>query len=142
MLSNTPGLAELLDRELILFLTAVNEANQAQTSPVWFQRDGEDIVVYNQPQAPRLVSIGSNPRVAFNLRADRLGRAGVSFEGTAAVEDALPPAQDFPGYTEKYGDEIANLGWTPASFSEDYSVGIRIRVLRVRTWGLSRLLGD
>lgn len=137
MLISTPGLADALDNALIGFLTAVNGSGQPQASPVWFMREGDDIAVYNKPTAPRLVSIEANPRVAFNLRGDRQGHAGVSLEGTATVEPSLPPAWQFPGYVEKYDREIAGLGWTPESFSEDYSVGVRLIVTRVRAFGLS-----
>jgi PPOX class probable F420-dependent enzyme len=140
MLSSTEGLPQLLDKELIAFLTAVNENGQPQTSPVWFQRDGEDIVVYNRPDARRLRSIETNARVALTLRADRQGHALVSLEGTAVVENQLPRAKELPGYEEKYVDEIADLGWTPISFSDEYSIGIRITVTKVRASSISRLL--
>lgn len=140
MLSNTEHLAQLLDRELIAFLTTVKENGQPQTSPVWFQRDGEDIVVFNRPDARRLSSIETNPRVALALRADPQGHALVSLEGTAAIDPHLPRAKDFPGYEDKYMDEIADLGWTPDSFSGEYSVGIRITVTRVRASDMARLL--
>lgn len=142
MLTSKPGLAEALDNALIGFVTAVNGDGQPQTSPVWFMRDGEDFVVYNRPTAPRLESIAANPQVAFNLRADRAGHAMVSLEGTAAEEASLPPAWQFPGYLEKYDAEIAHLGWTPESFSDDYSVGLRIKVTRVRAFGLNHLNND
>lgn len=141
MLSSKPGLNEAIDRSLIGFLTAVNAAGQPQASPVWFLRDGEDLIVYNRPTAARLESIVSNPRVALNLRGDRQGHAGVSLEGTAEVDESLPPAHQFPEYVEKYADEIAGLGWTPESFAADYSVGIRMSVTRVRAFGL-RLLTE
>ncbi len=140
MLSNVEGLPQLLDQELVGFLTAVRENGQPQTSPVWFQRDGEDIVVYNQPGAWRLRSVETNPLVALSLRADRQGHSLVSLEGNAVVEEHLPPARSFPGYEEKYADEIADLGLTPESFSEEYSIGIRITVTRVRASGISGLL--
>jgi PPOX class probable F420-dependent enzyme len=139
MLSNTSGLSMALDSALIGFLTAVNIQGQPQTSPIWFIRDGEDIVVYNRPTAARLESIDSNDSVAFNLRADRRARSGISLEGAATVDASLPPAIDFPGYVDKYGEEIKRLGWTPESFTGDYSVGLRITVTRVRDWGVSKL---
>jgi PPOX class probable F420-dependent enzyme len=139
MLSSRPGLNEAIDRALIGFLTAVNDAGQPQASPVWFLRDGDDVIVYNKPVAKRLESIASNPRVAFSLRGDREGHAGVTLEGMAVVEESLPPAHLFPGYVDKYASEIANLGWTPESFAADYSVGVRVSVTRVRAFGLERL---
>jgi PPOX class probable F420-dependent enzyme len=138
MLTNTPLLPEVVDRDLVGFLTAVDVSGQPQTSVVWYVRDGEGIVVYNRPTAPRLKSIASSPRVAFNLRGDLRGRGTVTMEGTAMVED-LPPAKDFPGYLDKYAREIENLGWTPESFSGDYAVGLRITVTRVRSFGLDEL---
>jgi PPOX class probable F420-dependent enzyme len=139
MLTSNTGLAEALDSAIIGFLTAVNGRGQPQTSPVWYIRDHDDLVVYNRPAAPRLRSIANNSLVAFNLRADWKARSGISLEGVAAVESELPPAVDFPGYVTRYGAEIARLDWTPESFSTDYSVGLRIIVTRVRNWGVEKL---
>lgn len=139
MLSSNAELCVALDSDRIGFLTAVNPHGQPQTSPVWFIREGDELVVYNRPTAARLRSIDTNPRINFNLRGDPAGRAAVLLEGTAAVDASLPPAKDFPGYEDKYRDEIRRLGWTPDSFSEDYSVGIRITVTRIRVWGVDKL---
>jgi PPOX class probable F420-dependent enzyme len=139
MLTSNTGLPKALDSAIIGFLTAVNGHGQPQTSPVWYIRDGEDLVVYNRPTAARLRSIVGNSRIAFNLRADRRAMSGISLEGTAVVDSDLPPAVDFPGYVDRYGEEIARLGWTPESFSTDYSVGLRITVTRVRNWGVEKL---
>ena len=136
MLFETQGLIEAIDRAKIGFLTAVNAAGQPQTSPVWIHRDGDDIIVYNKPTAARIRSIDSNQRVSINLRGDRAGHAAVTIEGHAAVDQTLPPANDLPGYVDKYREDIAHLGWTPTSFASDYSLPIRITVTRVRAWGL------
>ncbi len=140
MLSNTKGLIQLLDQELIGLLTAVKENGQPQTSPVWFHRDADDLVVYNRPNARRLRSIASNPRVALALRADREGHSLVSIEGSARVDEDMPTAEHLAGYVDKYGAQITGLGWTPASFASDYSVPLRIAVTRVRASGVERLL--
>ncbi|HJQ77793.1 MAG TPA: pyridoxamine 5'-phosphate oxidase family protein [Acidimicrobiia bacterium] len=139
MLSDQALLTAVLDRELIGFLTAVNRSGQPQTSPVWYLRVGDDLVVYNRPGSPRLSSIAANPRVAFTLRGDLRARGGVSLEGQATMAEDLPTAEELPGYVDKYGREIDRLGWTPASFSADYSLGLRIVVTRVRAFGLEKL---
>ena len=141
MITDSPRLTAALDNDLIGFLTAVDGSGQPQTSPVWFIRDGNDIVVYNKPDTPRLSSIATNPSVSFNLRGDRRARGAVTLEGTARREDYLQPAKDFPGYVAKYGGEIERLGWTPDSFSGDYSVALRIVVTRARSWGLEAVDG-
>lgn len=139
MLSEKPGLIELLDRDLIAFLTAVNPSGQPQTSPVWFLRVDEDLVVYNRPRTPRLAAIAVNPKVALNLRGDLRAKGAVTMEGVATRDEGLPKAMDLPGYVAKYGLEIESLGWTPESFSDDYTVPIRVAVARVRAWGLKEL---
>lgn len=139
MLTDNTVLAKALDNDLIGFITAVDESGQPQTSPVWFVRDGEDIIIYNQPETARFNSIAANPKVAFNLRGDRRARGAVIVEGVATKEETLPPPIDFPGYLDKYAREIERLGWTPESFSADYSTGLRLEVTRVRAWGLDAL---
>ena len=138
MLTDKPKATAILDRDLIGFLTAVNESGQPQSAPVWFLRDVDDIVVYNRPTSPRLASIAANPRVSLCLRGDIRATGALILEGTAAG-GGLPRADGFPGYIDKYGREIERLGWTPASFSEDYSEGLRITVTRVWSWGLDAL---
>lgn len=136
MLTNIPRLTKILDDDLIGFITAVDEEGQPQTSPVWFVRDGEDLIVYNRADTQRLASIATNSKVSFNLRGDRRADGVVTMEGTAGRADELPLAKDFPGYLDKYGREIERLGWTPDSYSDDFSAAIRVVVTRVRSWGL------
>lgn len=138
MLSDNPRLAKILDNDLIGFMTAVNEEGQPQTSPVWFVRDGDEIIIYNRPDTPRLASIEANPKISFNLRGDRRGRGAVTIEAVARREQ-LPPAKEIPGYLEKYAREIERLGWTPEVFSNQYSAGLRLVVTRLRAWGLETL---
>jgi len=140
MLTNDTQLVSALDQDLIGFVTAVDDSGQPQTAPVWFIRDGEDIVVYNRPDTPRLDSIAANPKVSFSLRGDRRARGAAVMEGTAVVEPDLGPAKEFPGYVDKYGREIERLGWTADTFSSDYSTAVRITVTRVRSWGLDALV--
>lgn len=139
MLTNSTALTTVLDRDLIGFLTAVDGIGQPQSAPVWFLRDGEDIIVYNRPTTPRLESIAANPRVSFSLRGDRRGLGMVVFEGTATLDTGLPPATELPGYVDKYAREIEHLGWTPDVFAAEYSAGVRITITRVRASGLDHL---
>lgn len=138
MLTDNPKAAAILDRDLIGFLTAVNVTGQPQTAPVWFWRDGDDILVYNRPTSPRLESIATNPKVSFSVRGDIRAAGALVLEGRAEI-GGLPPAADIPPYVEKYGREIERNGWTPETFSDMYSEGLRITVTRVWAWGLDAL---
>lgn len=138
MLSESPRVLSILDRELIGFLTAINVEGQPQTAPVWFVRDGDDLVVYNLPTTPRLDSVELNPKVSFNVRGDLRGVGALLLEAVATVDES-GPASEFPGYLGKYEREIESLGMTPETFSATYSVALRLVVTRVRSWGLDKL---
>jgi PPOX class probable F420-dependent enzyme len=140
VLTANPRVADALDAASIGFLTAVNLSGQPQTSPVWFLRDGDDLIVYSRPGTPRIASIAANPKVDLTLRGDRHGNGRLTVEGHAAVDPTLAPAHEFPGYLEKYGERLTENDWAPEGFAADYSVGIRIEPTRVISWGLSAVI--
>ncbi len=140
MLTGNPRVIEALDRAEVGFLTAVNEEGQPQTTPVWFLRDGDDLIVYNRPATPRLRSLEANPKVALALRGDRKGSGLLTIEGVARIDHDLAPAHMIPAYLDKYHEAIRGLGWSPEEFGADYTVAVRIAVSRVRAWGLTHVI--
>ncbi len=108
----------------------VNGRGAPQPSPVWFWWDGESILVYSQPDTPKLRNIAANARVALHLNDDGRGSDVVVISGRAHVSDD-PPGDRVPAYVEKYLELIEGNNWTPASFAADYSVPIRITPTRV-----------
>jgi hypothetical protein len=54
--------------------------------------------------------------------------------GDAAVDASLPAADEVPAYVDKYRDAISRLGSEPAPFAAEYSVPIRIRPTKLRSW--------
>ena len=125
-------IAMRLRDEVIAWLVTVRRDGQPQPSPVWFLWQDPDILIYSQPERPKLRNLEANPRVALHFDADESGGDVAILEGTAEADPSLPGADAIPGYVEKYHSLIAALGWTPESFSADYSVPVRIRLTRVR----------
>ena len=60
------------------------------------------------------------------------GNAAVHQTGDARVDESAPPASQVPEYLERYAPFIERNGWTPESFSADYSVPIRAHATRPR----------
>ena len=133
MTANLDQIGGKLEEELVGWLTTVTPKGQPKSSIVWFLRDGDDLLIYSRPGKPKLASIATNPRVAFNLHSDRHGHSIVTMEGTATIEDDPIPAHRVPRYVDKYSESIKASGWTNQSFADDYSVLIRISVNRLRT---------
>ena len=121
-----------LREEKLAWLTTVDGAGTPQPIPVWFLWDGEDsILIYSQPNTPKLRSIERQPRVSLNLDGNGSGGDIVVAIGEAAVSDD-PPAHEVAAYVDKYAPLIERNRWTAESFAADYSVPIRITVRRVR----------
>ena len=122
-----------LREELLACLVTVAADGTPVPTPVWFLWDGDTMVVYSQPNKPKLRHITANPRVALAMRTDEHGDALVVVTGEAAVDDTAPSA-DTPAYLEKYRGEIARLGSEPGPFAAEYSVPIRITPTKLRAW--------
>jgi PPOX class probable F420-dependent enzyme len=120
--------------ELVLWLVTVSADGTPVPTPVWFWWDGETILVYSQPDKPKLRHLETNPRVALALRTDEDGDALVVITGDAVVDELAPRADALPAYIEKYRRSIARLESDPEAFAAEYSVPIRIRPTKLRAW--------
>jgi PPOX class probable F420-dependent enzyme len=126
--------AARLREELVAWLVTVADDGTPVPTPVWFLWDGETILLYSQPDKPKLRNIAANPRVALALRTDVLGDDLAVITGVAAVDESAPAAFELPPYIVKYRDEIARLGSDPEQFSAGYAIPIRIRPIKLRAW--------
>jgi PPOX class probable F420-dependent enzyme len=123
--------ARRLREEVVVWMTTVTPAGTPVPRPVWFLWDGEEsALVYSRP-SPRVRNIEANPRVTLNFDGDGGGGDIIVFTGTAAVDPETPPADRSANYLAKYDERIESIGMTPASFSEAYSLPLRVRFTRV-----------
>jgi PPOX class probable F420-dependent enzyme len=134
----TTGAGARADRRLrevqIAWLTTVRSDGQPQSVPVWFMWDGQDFLIYSRPDRQKLKNVGGNSRVGLHLNSDERGDDVVRVEGRAEVADDLPPADELPGYVEKYREAIARIGYDPEGFARDYSVALRVTPERWQVW--------
>jgi len=121
-----------LARERIAWFTSVTPQGQPQTLPVWFLWDDGEVLVYSFRRAVRNRNVADNPRVSFHLADDGQGDDLVILEGEARIDRSTPAARDNPAYLAKHAEWLAEYGWTPESFSEEYPVPIRLRPTKVR----------
>ena len=73
-----PEARDRLDTDAIAWLTTVRPNGQPQTSPVWFLRRDNEILIYSLPDTARASNISTNPRVALNLDGNGQGGAIVT----------------------------------------------------------------
>jgi PPOX class probable F420-dependent enzyme len=123
--------ARRLRDEVVVWMTTVTADGSPLPRPVWFHWDGEESVVMYSRLSPRVRNIEANPRVTLHFDGDGGGGDVIVFTGTAAIDPALPPADQSPDYLAKYHERIARIGMSPESFAATYSVPVRIRFTRV-----------
>ena len=121
-----------LEHESVIWLTTVDSKGNPQPRPVWFLWDGETILIYSQPAAHKLRHIEKNARVALNFNSDEEGGDVVVILGQAEIMRPSTPANQIAAYLEKYRGGIAGIEMTPESFSQEYSVAIRVKPERLR----------
>jgi PPOX class probable F420-dependent enzyme len=133
--TSTPFGARVRDRlqkEIVAWLTTVGPDGTPQPSPIWFLWDGQEILIYSQPNKAKLRNIARNPRVAFNFDGNGKGGDIVILTGAARIVPSEPPADANPNYLAKYDAEIRRIGMTRESFARSYSVAIRLTLDHLR----------
>jgi PPOX class probable F420-dependent enzyme len=126
--------AEHLAVDVVGWLTTVAADGRVQSSPIWFLWDGETILIYSQPDTPKLRNIAAHPQVSFNLSSDPYADHTLVVEGIAAVDETAPPADAHPAYAAKYRAPLAHGEMDPAQMALDFSVALRITPTRIRVW--------
>lgn len=121
-----------LDEEIVVWLTTTRPGVAPQPSPVWFLWHDEGLLVFSQPNTPKLRNIAANPRVALNFNCTPEGGDVVVMGATAEVLGERPPADVMATYFAKYARGIEQLGMTPEGFIQSYSVPIRITPTSLR----------
>ena len=125
--------ARLRDDQVAWLVTVALDGTPVPT-PIWFWWDGATILVYSQPDTPKLRHIEVNPRVAIALRTDERADEVAVVTGHAAVDAAAPAADAHDAYVAKYAVAIERLGYDAAGFAASYSVPIRITPTRLRAF--------
>lgn len=125
-----------LKSEYFVWLTTVDSTGTPQPRPVWFIWEKDSFLIFSQAKAHKLKHIEKNPQVSLHFNsADKKGEKRlIVFTGTATIEKQPTPANKHRAYLKKYKEGIVRLGATPAQFSSEYSVAIRIAPSKLRGW--------
>lgn len=121
-----------LEHEEVIWLNTVRADGLPQPSPVWFLWDGQTMVIFSQPNTPKLRNIAANAHVALNFNSNETGGDIVVFSGTAALEQQSTASANMPAFLAKYRAAIVRIGADPAQFMRNYSVAIRVTPSGVR----------
>jgi len=121
----------LIESSQYIWFTTVRADGMPQPTPVWFVRDGDTFLIYTTDGAQKAKNIAAQPKVALGLAN---GDAGDFFvvQGEAIIDQSIPKPTQMPAYFQKYKDSIAEIGMTPDTFDQTFSMPIRITPTLVR----------
>ncbi|MBM3696760.1 MAG: TIGR03667 family PPOX class F420-dependent oxidoreductase [Actinobacteria bacterium] len=123
-----------LHDDVVGWLTTVSPDGRPQSSVISFLWDGETILFYSKPDAPKVRNLAANPRVSFHLNCDPYGDHMVTIEGRALVDEAAAASDVLPDYRAKYLEPLAHWGMDEAETAAAFSLPIRIIPERFRVW--------
>ncbi len=124
---------ERLQDEQVIWLTTTQADGTPQPNPVWFVWvDPDSLLVYNTPDAKRLLHVQARPRVSLHFNGDAAGNDVAVFVGTAVRDDSQPPPHEHPTYRKKYAEGMVRVSGTAEQFTVEWGVPLVVRVDRVR----------
>ncbi len=118
--------AQRLRDERVIWLTTVSAEGTPFPRPVWFLWDGEALLIFSEPKMGKVQHIARDPHVSLNFNSDAGGDNIVVLIGNAQILKQPPAAKLVEAYIEKYRQGIAQIGLTPDSMRQKYSVSIRV----------------
>lgn len=121
-----------LKGEAIVWLTTVDSRGVPQPRPVWFQWNEEDVLIFSRPDGAKVRHIRANPQVAVHFNTDEGGGEVTVFLGRARIVPGPIDHARRRSYLRKYRQGILDLGMTGASFAEEYSVPLVVRLTSLR----------
>ena len=124
-----------LEEEYFIWFTTVGTDLTPQPRPVWFIWEDDSFLIFSRPDAHKVAHLKEHPKVALHFNTDaKADEDVIVFLGVAEIDLELPPAHEIRAYLKKYGTGIEELNMTPATFSQEYSVAIKIKPTKVRGW--------
>lgn len=141
MLNLTPtrqaAIEARLREDLIIWLTTVSPSGKPHTVPVWFEWDGESVLIFSQPETRKIRDLKQNTSVALALETRDEGEEVIFFEGAAELLAQSTSELMTTAYIEKYAHLFPRIESSPEKMSVEYTQAIRVSLDKVKAWGIT-----
>ena len=126
--------AKRLETDTLIWLTTVGSTGTPYPTLVWFLWTNSEVLIFSQPDKPKLRHLARNQQVTLNFQSNSHGGDVVVMHGVARAPAELPTEEERKIYAQKYAEGIKSLGMTYEQLAAKYSVPIRIRLEKLRGW--------
>ncbi len=114
----------------IIWLSSTRPDGRPHVVPVWFDWDGQTMLIFSQPGNQKVKNLRHDPRVTLHLESADEGSDIVILEGTAELLPEPTAEMMSPAYIHKYATGLLNIGHTAESMAATYSQAIRVTPTR------------
>jgi PPOX class probable F420-dependent enzyme len=129
---------KLLNQTMIATLSTLNEDGSPNTMPLWYEWNGESILMFSAGNAGKIKRLRRDPRATLCI-AEGVGamEAWVSVEGSVEVIDDLQRTRDFAcGLAERYYEPERAKPTVEAYSKAEGVVILELKPSRIRSiWG-------
>ena len=79
----------LLDQALIARIAVIDAKGYPHVIPIWYARDGDDVVFFSSRSARKIGFAQSNPKGAISIGGDPYGSEGYLLKGEFTIEEDI-----------------------------------------------------
>lgn len=110
-LLKNPVAQELLQSKSLARLAYVWKDGTPRVVPVWFHWDGQDLVMAGPPDAPKMMALPQNSKVAVSIDSETWPYHALMIRGTAtcSLVDGVP--SEYAAAARRYMGEEQGAGW-------------------------------
>lgn len=85
-MSLTSPVRNFLEKPLIARIAVVDDRGYPHVIPIWFARDGDDVIFFSSKGARKIKHIRANPKGAMTVGGDPYGSEGYLIKGEFSIE--------------------------------------------------------
>ena len=83
----TEPVRALMEKPLIARISVIDGDGYPHMIPIWFARDGDDVMFFSSRTARKIKHVQVNPKGAFTLGGDPYGSEGYLLKGEFSIEE-------------------------------------------------------
>lgn len=126
-----PVVAQLLDGPNLARLAYIGLDNRPRAVPIWFTREGGEIVMITGPRADKVRALQANPAVALTIDDSRPPYKVLLIDGDAVLENVEGIDPGYAGIARKYLGAAADAYLSQLRIKRQVRIRVRPRVWRV-----------
>jgi PPOX class probable F420-dependent enzyme len=126
-----PTVRELLDRPLVAHISTVSPSGRPQASIVWFERRGDEIVLFSRASDPKVRNLRRNPHIDVVV-VDPERQLGAGTPGYTRLTGTADVRAAEPGIHHRLARRYGHPHGYPAGYGDlGTIVNIHVSVQRV-----------